>query len=258
LAVAPGEERAPAPAFRAQAHLMTIVADKDNFAACDHTRGFAFIRLTNGALRDPGYARYYFLDGTSLHLLTQLHVTPVHAACVAWNGKGVLLCGPSGAGKSCLAYACVRGGFTYVSDNDSWLVRQARQACVAGDPRRMRFRPSAAELFPELRGGTPFVSPAGKRTIELPRPGMEGLRTSFHASVAGLAFLKRDGAAGVKAVAGGRVIEELTATIPVYQPDVSAAHRASLERLAKLPAFEVGYDGLAEGVERMRELADSV
>ena len=227
---------------------MMIVADAGNFAACDHTRGFAFIRLTEGALEDAAFARSYFLEAAAFHLLTQLHVTPVHAASVEWNGRGMLLCGPSGAGKSCLAYACARAGFTYVSDNDSWLVRDSPAALVAGDPRRIRFRDTAAELFEDLRGGEPFVSPAGKRSIDLPRAGLAGLRTAFHHLRHGLAFLNRGGC-GIAPFPRGRVMGELLATVPDYEPDVSAAHRASLERLARLPAFELGYTSLTEGVD---------
>lgn len=255
--IAAGGQVPSPPVFRAQAHLLMVVADAGNFAACDHTRGLAFIHLTEAALKQPGYVRYYFLEAAAFHLLTQLHVTPVHAAAVEWKGRGLLLCGESGAGKSCLAYACARAGFTYVSDNDSWQVRGDSGTRMAGDPRRIRFRDTAAELFPELRGAEPFISPVGKRSIGLPGVGLAGLRTAFHTCARGLAFLKRN-AAGVAPIPAGRVMEDLLATVPAYEPDVSGAHQASLERLARLPAFELGYGSLEEGVDRLKRLAETL
>jgi hypothetical protein len=53
-------------------------------------------------------------------------------------------------------------------------------------------------------------------------------------------------------------MEELLTTVPAYEPDVSAAHRASLERLARLPAFALGYGSLEEGVDRLKRLAEAL
>ena len=80
LVEAGGEAPSP-PLFRAQRHLI-VIAGGANFAVCDHTRGFAFCRLNATAAADRDFTRYYFLDAMALFTLTQLHVTPVHAATV--------------------------------------------------------------------------------------------------------------------------------------------------------------------------------
>ena len=41
----------------------------------------------------------------------------VHASCVAFDGRGVLLCGPSGAGKSDLALRAIEAGARLVADD---------------------------------------------------------------------------------------------------------------------------------------------
>ena len=41
----------------------------------------------------------------------------IHASCVAFRGKGVLLLGPSGAGKSSLALQLMDGGARLVADD---------------------------------------------------------------------------------------------------------------------------------------------
>src|SRR5262245_52276898 len=42
----------PLPAFRAQRHLLAIVADAANFAVCDYTRRFAFCWTTSATVAD--------------------------------------------------------------------------------------------------------------------------------------------------------------------------------------------------------------
>ena len=78
---------------------MTITADAKNFAVCDHTRNAAFCWLNEEAARDRPFAVYYFLEAMANYSLTQLYLAPVHGACVARDGRGVLLCGSAGAGR---------------------------------------------------------------------------------------------------------------------------------------------------------------
>ena len=40
----------------------------------------------------------------------------LHAGCVAWKGRGLVLAGGSGAGKSTLVAALIQRGFSYLSD----------------------------------------------------------------------------------------------------------------------------------------------
>ena len=80
----------------------------------------------------------------------------------------MLLCGNSGAGKSSLAYACARAGWKFISDDASYLVRQGSSRLVVGNSQVVRLRPSAAELFPELKGLSLTPRAAGKPSIEVP------------------------------------------------------------------------------------------
>src|SRR5271156_3514669 len=83
----------PAPLYRAQRNLLSIVADARNFAVCDRDQGFAFAWIDADPVEHQSYVRYHFLESIALNLLSALYVTPLHAACVEFNGKGVLLCG---------------------------------------------------------------------------------------------------------------------------------------------------------------------
>src|SRR5579862_5555071 len=156
----------PAAAFHAHRHLFAFVADARNFAICDRRTRSAGAWLTAEAAGDAAYLRYHFLDAIAYQLTAAVYMTPVHAACVAREGRGVLLCGDSGAGKSTLAYACARRGWTYVTDDASYLVRErAAHRLVVGNAHRIRLRPEAAQVFPELGGRQPAVRGNGKASI---------------------------------------------------------------------------------------------
>ncbi|WP_343064614.1 serine kinase [Limimaricola variabilis] len=59
----------------------------------------------------------------------------LHASCVAWQGRGLLIIGPSGSGKSALALALMALGCDLVADDQVLLSRQPdgglRAACPA-------------------------------------------------------------------------------------------------------------------------------
>jgi hypothetical protein len=157
----------PVPVCRTQGDLLSMIADTQNFAVCDLAKGFAFGWVTEAATTRTSYLRYHFLEAIALSLLGTLHTTPIHAACVEFSGSGLLLCGDSGAGKSSLAFACARAGWAYASDDTSYLVHNGQKR-VVGNWRQIRFRPSAAELFPELNGHNLTPRSAGKPSIEVP------------------------------------------------------------------------------------------
>src|SRR6185503_2639503 len=111
------------PTCRAQRSFIVNVAGKTNFAVSDLATGFAFCFLSSAVAAETAYVRYHFLEAVVYSMLTHLCLTPLHAACVSRNGRGVLLFGPAGAGKSCLSFACAKRGWTYISDDGSSLVR---------------------------------------------------------------------------------------------------------------------------------------
>lgn len=247
VVVEPGAEPPSPPFFRAQQHLI-VISGGANFAVCDHTRRFAFCRLNSAAAADRDFVSYYFLEAMALFTLTQLHVTPVHAACVARGGRGLMLCGESGAGKSTLAYACARRGWTYISDNESWLLRSDARTML-GNPSRIRLRDTAVELFPEL-AARPAVNFNGKRSIILETAG---LNIAFDCRPERIVFLERTGQpASFTPVAGAA--ESLLSAVIHYTPEVRRQHRLSLERFAAIPAFRLRYRGLDDAIPALEAM----
>jgi hypothetical protein len=181
----------PTPVARGQQHLISLVADARNQAICDLSAGFAFAWLTEDALRHRSYARYHFLEAVALILISTTHATPIHAACVSRHGRGMLLCGPSGAGKSTLAYACARSGWVFTSDDSTYLRHHASELRVVGNSHQLRFRPSAKDLFPELRGRAVTPRAEGKPSIEVPTAELPGIVTADEVLVHNIILLNR-------------------------------------------------------------------
>jgi hypothetical protein len=223
-----------------------------NFAVCDYTRHFAFCRLNAAAVRDPSFVSYYFLEAIANFALTQLYLTPVHAACVARKGQGVLLCGASGEGKTTLAYFCAKQGWTYVSDNESWLVR-AGGRLLLGNPRRIRFRQSAADLFQELKSQQAGLHPNGKMSIEVPP---NGLQTAYQCGVEHVVFLARQSGspARLRAIRSVDTVEHFLSELPVYEDWVREEQQISLNRIAELNPVELRYSDLESAWQALESL----
>ena len=229
--VSPGTASPAPPVYHSQEYLMTAISDAENFAVCDYTKNLAFCRLTETTAKRRHFVAYYYLKALINYAFAQLYLTPVHAACVAWNGRGVLLCGESGAGKTTLAYACIRKGWTYISDNESWLVRAAPGNLLVGDSRRIRFREDAVSLFPELQDKPRQQDATGKWKIEITMPAASSCE------IARVVMLSKH-------------LDE----IPLYEDHVRTEHRKSLDKLAKLDRVEFHTRDLDEAERTLKAL----
>jgi hypothetical protein len=126
----------PEPTRREFNHLYSLVADVNNQTLLDLRSRINFTWVTSETVKNRIYFRYNFLEKAVYLLLGASVVTDLHAACVSKNGKGILLIGDSGAGKSTLAYACARAGWTYTSDDTSYLINDSKVPRVIGHSHR--------------------------------------------------------------------------------------------------------------------------
>jgi hypothetical protein len=244
------------PVYRTQRHLFTIVSDGENFAACDLAIGFGLCWVSGTMAANRAALRYYFLEAMVYVMLAQLHLTPLHAACVALNDRGILLCGESGAGKSSLAFACARQGWTFVSDDASSLLRSTGDCIALGRPHQLRFRETAAEVFPELQGRLAARRPNGKLSIEIPTAELPGIDTAPQVRVNYVVFLDRQPAAKARLTPIGNrtAISRLARQLVMPDSPAYEEQKASLEKLRAADAFELRYSGLDLAVEQLTRL----
>jgi HPr Serine kinase C-terminal domain len=246
----------PAPGCRARGNLLTTIADAKNYVVSDLNRGFAFAWLTQAAVEHRAYLRYYFLEATALTLLDALYLTPLHAACVEIEGRGVLLCGESGAGKSSLAFACARKGWKYLSDDSSAIVRRRKGRVVVGNPHQMRFRESAIELFPELREQRVTPRFTGKMAIELATSTLPEIATITECQVDYIVFLNRrePELPSLRSLPKGIASQYFQQCIFLGDSAALQAQRSSLDNLLTASIFEMRYCDLDWAVRRLETL----
>ncbi len=243
------------PVFRGQGHLVAIVSDARNFAAWDREKRFAGIWLSSRCVQDREWMRYHFLDALAYLALAQLYLTPLHAACVARLGSGVLLCGDSGAGKSSLAYACARRGWTYLADDAVSLVRGRGDRQVLGRPAQIFFRDDAVDLFPELAGRLARRRPNGDMRIEIPTAEV-CIQTALECRADYVVLLHRRcaGPAEAKPVGIESALKRIVQVMPVLGGTVLQQQEASVRTLLAAQAFELEYADLASAVDCLAEV----
>src|ERR1700761_7072108 len=249
----------PEPTRRQYNHLYSLVADPANQAVLDLRTGRSFVWLDSCALRNRLYLRHNFIEKVVYLLLGASVVTDLHAGCVSRNGKGILLCGDSGAGKSTLSYACARAGWTYTSDDTSYLINDSSVPRVIGHAHRVRFRPAAKALFPELepREITPRME--GKASIEVSVSELPPMATAPEATVSSVVYLNRYPAAKGTLVPlrQGSATERMSNEL-YSAGDIRTKHEKILEKLTDVPTFELQYCSLEQAIGQLDRLAASL
>jgi len=244
-----------APIFRAHRNLIVGIAGQGNFYVTDVAHGFSFAWLTTAAVSRRSYLRYHFLEAVALSHIANRYTAPIHAACVELEGSGVLLCGDSGAGKSSLSFACARAGWTYITDDASFLLNDRSDRQVVGNCHLMRLRPSAVELFAEVAGKPLTPRAGGKPSIELFTATVPGLSRAGSSHVDYIVFLNRNDVATKELIP----FSKESARRVMYQrlfgmEELRKVQIGSIDRLLGAEVLELRYRDLDWAVDRLARL----
>jgi len=261
LRVAVSRENAaqpPEPAMpRGHEHLIVTAHGPGNFAVCDLARSVSFVCLTPDVAADLPYVTHYFLEPLVYLMLGARYFTMVHAACVAWNDRAILLCGDSGSGKTCLAYACARRGWTFLSGDATQIVRGAEDRTVAGRPFTIRFRETARGLFPELNAWRSAPGPNGKVDIEADTADLN-LKVALRAQAGYVVFLDRAPdacAASLEPVGFDEAFSRLEQAIFAGSAQMRMEQKKTLAQFLTLPALRLKYRSAEDAEGLLRSLA---
>jgi hypothetical protein len=249
----------PAPRPRVQQHLFSVVADHENYGLIDMAQGFAGLWLTREAVKHHSYLRHFFLECAIVCPIATRFVTGVHAACVERNGVGVLLCGDSGAGKSTLAYGCAKAGWTYITDDGSYMVHGSDGIVVTGNCHQVRFRPSAASVFPEIAGREITQrAQVGKPSIELAPATLPGIRCSQTATIQYVIFLNRRCEDNLPLRPYSKEVVRKFLRQARFSPmDRMPEHYAAIDKLLELDVLELRYNDIGWAVEQLESLVEN-
>jgi hypothetical protein len=245
----------PAPTYRLMKPLLMTVADKYNYVVADLSQNRTQATLSSGALKHKLYLRYFLLEPMVGHHIATRHTTPVHGGCLALDGRGVVLLGDSGAGKSSLSYACARAGWTYIADDASFLLNGGSERIIVGNCHQVRFRPTAADLFPEIEELAITPRAAGKPSIEMPTASMPDMVCAPTAHVEFLVFLNRRAGGPPELLPYRRdVARSFMRQVLFGLPETRANQYEAIERLLEADVFELRYSDLDWATERLQTL----
>ncbi len=235
---------------------MSIVRSGANEARADLSGATAEIRVTHEVAADSAYFNYHFLKPLAYLLLAPRNFAFVHASCVARNGRAMMLCGDALAGKTCLAFACARRGWTFLSGDATHLLHDSLDFSVVGRPFSIRFRESAKALFPELTAWPAAMRPNGKTSIEVDTDRL-GLQTVLRAPASHIIFLERTaaGSAKIASMTAHEALRRLDQAVFFGDGAVRQRQRATLAHFASLPAVRLTYSTLEEAEAALRELS---
>jgi hypothetical protein len=143
-----------------------------------------------------------------------------------------------------------------VTDDASYLLNDGKERMVTGNCHQVRFRPSAAELFPEIVGLEVTPRAAGKPSIEMPTAYFPEIICAQTAQVEFLVFLNRRLSSAQKLVPYRKdVARNFMRQVLFGSAESLAAQYAALERLLTAEIFELRYSDLDWAVQRLEALA---
>jgi hypothetical protein len=238
------------PTYRFVRPLATSIVDGGNYVLSDLERGHSYTVMTRGMIESRLYAEYFFMMAP----LVTLPAKTVHAACVALEGSGVMLCGDSGAGKSTLSYACARAGWEYISDDGTYLLDCERRI-VAGNSHQVRLRTSAADLFPEVQGLGPTPRAAGKPSIEFSTIPLQHVKRKASVRVDNIVFLNRTSGSPPALLPYRKDVARLYMNQSLFgTEEASRSHAGCIDQMLAANVYELRYTDLDWAIDRLRKL----
>jgi len=173
-------------------------------------------------------------------LSAAIGVAPVHAACLAREGQGVLLAGTSGTGKSTLTVAMARRGYALLSDDWTYLsAPEGSLHCPGvqawGLPVPVKLLPDASNFFPELHAYGVDVSLNGEIAYEVSPEECFGIVRKLRSSVKTVVLLERSREAGcsIDAINPSEAIRHLQAEVEPLEGMLACCYKRQLDLIQR-------------------------
>jgi hypothetical protein len=200
-------------------------------------------RFSAAMAADLGYWKRVIFPSLLGILGPSVGVASLHCACVARDGKGLLLVGGSGSGKSTLSMALAKQGFDFLSDDWTYFSRRHGALRAWGLPIAAKLLPEAETFFPELSALPLSVALNGERAYEIDPEEVFGARRSLHCEPKWVVFLKRDAGAefNLRAVPAKLAASRLEKNLQPIWPEAVAPRRAAALALSRCACLQLRY-----------------
>ncbi len=186
-------------------------------------------------------------------------IVELHCACVAKNGRGLLLAGPSGTGKSSLALALSQQGFGFLSDDRTFYSIEKGEPSVWGLPTPLKLRPEAIQWFDELREERLTDRRSGGPAFWLEPERLAGVQRVRQCRPTALIFLLRGDAPEFRltSVSSSDARNRLNREMMAESPQADQKRSETIEKIAELPCWLLQYGGpprlIAQQIDRHLE-----
>jgi hypothetical protein len=172
---------------------------------------------------------------------------PLHAGCVARDGRGVLLAGTSGAGKSTLTVALAADGWDFLSDDTVFLARPSGAITAWGFPDEIDCSDDTAAMLAELRHliGEPTLPGRPKHPVNVAEAFGALPVPACRPCALVLPSISGQHESVLTAVSSSRALRELVPDILLTEPAATQAHFDMLAALVR----EVPCYSLATGTD---------
>lgn len=138
------------PFFRGLDHLVFAGFDTCNSLLVNLRDHCGLGRFTPELASDAQFWESTLFPALLTILGPSVGLTPLHCACVAWNGSGLILAGESGAGKSTLSLALAQSGFDFLSDDRTLIGEEQGRLLAWALSKEMKQRVESISQFPSL------------------------------------------------------------------------------------------------------------
>jgi hypothetical protein len=235
----------PTPYVRGLSDLIFAGLDPQNSVLVDRRGLRAIGRFSRAMAADQDYWRMAVLPLVISIFGESIGSTELHCGCVAINGRGILLAGPSGSGKSTLCWALARLGFSFLSDDRIHLSRRSGELRAWSASPRVKMRPEAVRLFPELGRTALRRLPDGQDVYNFEPEREFGVLRSQSCKPRGVFFLERQQRAvfDLTSMSPYAAAQELSLDLLAETPELSRIQAAAISELVKGKCWKLAYGG---------------
>jgi hypothetical protein len=240
------EESTSVPYFRGLHHLVYMSFGASSFVI-DVLRKAVHATVTKDFAASAGHWRERIIPIILGVLGPSVGLMPLHAACLLWRDRGILLAGASGAGKSTLAVALAKRGMLILSDDWTYIRKTHYGLACHGLNAPVKLLADASIHFCELEGLEPKISLNGELAYELDPATTLQLHTTRECSPKEIVFLERtNGPARLIPLSRWtvhRFFLENAERLPSQLEHLEETRLAVIAQLSQLPASTFHYSG---------------